>query len=92
MSAQFCNCYVSKLKPETQFSLRYGAHALACPVYRVSRDPVDAADDSDFRAAADYHLEQSSGRFLIHNDEEDVGAGIELAAFPYAGVRIGGAA
>ena len=48
--AVFCNCYVSNLDLEVQFSLRYGAHALSCPVYRASSDPVDNAEDCLYRS------------------------------------------
>lgn len=47
-----CNCYVARLSAEAQFTLRYGAHSLNCPVYRPSLDPVDQLHDSDWRA---YH-------------------------------------
>lgn len=41
-----CNCYVSRLSDYRQFTIRYGAHALHCPVYRESRDPVDHIKDA----------------------------------------------
>ena len=44
-----CQCYVKTLEPGQQFSLRYGAHALDCPVYRVSRDPLDRRRDQEAR-------------------------------------------
>ena len=44
-----CNCYVKALSAETRFSLRYGAHNKACPVYRRSLDPVDREEDASFR-------------------------------------------
>ena len=44
-----CNCWV-KDEPEPEcWSLRNGAHNPTCPVYRVSRDPVDALKDADIR-------------------------------------------
>ena len=45
-----CTCYVAELDAETQFGLRWGAHGLECPRYRRSLDPVDDADDQDYRA------------------------------------------
>jgi hypothetical protein len=45
-----CTCYVAELDAETQFGLRWGAHALECPRYRRSLDPVDDANDQDYRA------------------------------------------
>lgn len=45
-----CDCYVATLSPEDRFGLRYGAHALECPIYRVSGDPVDRAKDERIRA------------------------------------------
>ena len=44
-----CACYVKALEPVVRFGLHYGAHALDCPTYRVSRDPVDAAKDIEDR-------------------------------------------
>jgi len=46
-----CTCYVRDLPPVVQFGLHFGAHNVACPVYRVSRDPVDAQFDVEFREA-----------------------------------------
>ena len=46
-----CRCYVGGLPSDMQFELRWGAHALDCPVYRPSRDPVDNAKDAEVRAA-----------------------------------------
>ena len=45
-----CTCYVADLDAETQFGLRWGAHGLECPRYRRSLDPVDDANDQEFRA------------------------------------------
>lgn len=45
-----CRCYVKKLPREFQFQLRWGAHALDCPIYRPSMDPVDNQQDIDARA------------------------------------------
>ncbi len=47
-----CACYVRRLRPEVRFGLHDGAHALDCPTYSPSLDPVDRANDDDFRAAA----------------------------------------
>ena len=44
-----CNCYVGRLGDEALFTLHYGAHNPSCPVYRVSLDPVDIANDADTR-------------------------------------------
>jgi hypothetical protein len=46
-----CNCYVANLDEETRFVLHHGSHALACPQYSRSLDPVDDQNDRDFRAA-----------------------------------------
>ena len=46
-----CRCYAQFLPPVVQFSMHFGAHNEACPVYRVSRDPVDAQYDIEFREA-----------------------------------------
>ena len=40
-----CTCWVRTLPPEEAFAVRYGAHSVACPVYRPSADPVDRAND-----------------------------------------------
>jgi hypothetical protein len=45
-----CNCYVAYLPEETQFALHWGAHNPECSKYRVSLDPVDRANDDEFRA------------------------------------------
>ena len=45
-----CTCYVGSLSDEARFSIHYGAHALDCPVYRPSLDPVDAMHDQDLRS------------------------------------------
>ena len=44
-----CRCYAAALDQLTRFGLRRGAHALDCPVYRPSLDPVDAAQDQKTR-------------------------------------------
>jgi hypothetical protein len=44
-----CNCYVKTLSAETRFSLRYGVHNEACPVFRRSLDPIDREEDALFR-------------------------------------------
>ncbi len=46
-----CNCYVSKLSDARRWMM-YGAHALSCPAYRESRDPVNRRFDRDMRDAA----------------------------------------
>lgn len=49
-----CNCYVRYLSPEIRFGLHHGAHNPKCPRYRVSLDPVDRANDDDFRREVEY--------------------------------------
>lgn len=48
-----CRCYVRRLTEEARFGLRCGAHALDCPTYHPSRDPIDRAADEDFRREAE---------------------------------------
>jgi Zn finger protein HypA/HybF involved in hydrogenase expression len=45
-----CTCYVLTLEPIDQFTLRYGAHNQACPVYRESGDYLDQKRDIEARA------------------------------------------
>ena len=44
-----CDCWVASQSEQDRFCIRYGAHDPACPVYRVSLDPVDAANDQELR-------------------------------------------
>ena len=44
-----CNCYAKTLDPVVQFGMHFGAHGLDCPVFRPSRDAVDAKWDIEFR-------------------------------------------
>ena len=44
-----CTCWVSKESAEMRFGIRWGAHSLQCPQYRVSLDPVDALNDAELR-------------------------------------------
>ena len=44
-----CDCYARQLSPLTQFTMHYGAHNPTCPVFKISRDPVDAKWDIEFR-------------------------------------------
>ena len=44
-----CNCWVATKSEEERFGIRYGAHALKCPAFRQSLDPVDAANDRELR-------------------------------------------
>lgn len=44
-----CRCYVRDLPPEESFAIRDGAHAVDCPVYRPSGDPVDRVKDAHIR-------------------------------------------
>ena len=44
-----CKCYVRFLDEVTRFGLHYGAHNPSCPQYRESLDPVDRANDDDYR-------------------------------------------
>ena len=48
-----CKCYVRFLTEVTRYGLHYGAHNPSCPQYRVSLDPVDRANDEDFRATTE---------------------------------------
>ena len=52
-----CRCYVLKLPLEDALTLHWGAHEQRCPVYRPSPDPVDRANDEEFRAS---HLDSST--------------------------------
>ncbi len=52
-----CTCYVRLLHQRIRFTLRWGAHALDCPSYRESGDPVDRARDEEMRR----HWEYGSG-------------------------------
>ena len=45
-----CRCYVLKLPLEVALTLHWGAHEIECPTYRPSLDPVDRANDEEFRA------------------------------------------
>ena len=44
-----CACYVRDLPSLHRFQLRWGAHALDCPTYKPSLDPVDNAEDAEVR-------------------------------------------
>ncbi len=44
-----CNCWVAHESEEIRFGIRFGAHALDCPTYRPSLDPVDEAEDNELR-------------------------------------------
>ena len=46
---QSCNCWVKGQPAEVQFCTRWGAHGLACPVYREGLDPVDRLHDEEQR-------------------------------------------
>lgn len=46
-----CTCYVRHLDDETRFSLRFGTHDPACPLYMPSLDRNDAREDAEFRQA-----------------------------------------
>ncbi len=62
-----CNCYVNDLTNNIIYGLHWGAHDLSCPVYRLSRDPVDAQNDDDYRqwhAAAIFSRERKY-RYLL---------------------------
>ena len=45
-----CTCYVLTLSPIDQFTLRFGAHNEACPVWRESGDYLDQKRDIEARA------------------------------------------
>ena len=64
-TSKICQCYVKNLPPEVRFGLHYGTHALDCPVYRVSRDPVDVQHDSDVRARYQMALIQWIARSAV---------------------------
>lgn len=44
-----CDCWVARQPLLVQFGTRRGAHGLACPLYRPSRDPVDRCKDVELR-------------------------------------------
>ena len=44
-----CRCYIKRMADEVVFTAHWGAHSLECPLYRVSRDPVDNLHDVEFR-------------------------------------------
>ena len=46
-----CTCYVKTLSLEAHFCTRWGAHALTCPAYHESLDPVDRLHDKAQREA-----------------------------------------
>ena len=48
-----CTCPARRLPAEVQFGMRFGAHALTCPAYRRSRDPLDADHDAQTRHGLD---------------------------------------
>ena len=50
-----CTCYVRLFDQQVRFTLRWGAHALDCPSYRESGDPVDRAEDEEIRMNAIMH-------------------------------------
>ena len=44
-----CRCYIKRMADEVIFSAHWGAHNPECPLYSVSRDPVDNLHDMEFR-------------------------------------------
>ncbi len=44
-----CRCYVLDRPLLEALTLHWGAHATDCPVYQVSRDPVDRLADESYR-------------------------------------------
>lgn len=54
-SDKSCNCYVALLPEMVRFSVRYGAHQPECPKYRESADPVDRANDIEYRQLPRVH-------------------------------------
>lgn len=44
-----CRCYVLNRPLKEALSLHWGAHAESCPVYLVSRDPLDRLADEEYR-------------------------------------------
>ncbi len=45
MRNQTCNCWVRTRPQEEQAGLRWGAHSITCPRYRIGLDPVDRIKD-----------------------------------------------
>ena len=65
-----CNCWVATKSEEERFGIRYGAHALECPAFQQSLDPVDAANDQELRERNELHImdddaEENAKRGLI---------------------------
>ena len=65
-----CTCWVATRSEEERFGIRYGAHALGCPSFRESSDPVDAANDRELRERNELHImdddaEENARRGLI---------------------------
>ena len=50
MYLEQCTCWVRSASREVQYTVRWGAHNLECPLYRESMDPVDKANDEELRA------------------------------------------
>ncbi len=48
--SKMCNCYVMYLDAVTRYGLHNGTHNPKCNWYNPSRDPVDRANDEEFRA------------------------------------------
>ncbi len=63
-----CNCYVKHYLPEIQFGIRYGQHATNCPIFRESLDPVDRANDAEYRADVGAGIMFSQGRYTTSED------------------------
>ncbi len=51
-----CTCWVKSRPREEQFGLRWGAHSISCPIFSVSRDPVDEMKDDENREYGEAHF------------------------------------
>lgn len=72
-AGQRCRCYVRFiLDAHILFGLRLGAHEPRCPVYRISADPLDRADDKAWRDAARITAPQT---FDMGTDASPLGGG-----------------
>jgi hypothetical protein len=54
MTSRRCTCYIRLFHQQARSEIRWGAHALDCPSYRESGDPVDRAKDEKLRESYEY--------------------------------------
>ena len=47
-----CECWVASRSDEERFGIRYGAHCVGCPAFRMGLDPVDRANDAELHAGS----------------------------------------